>query len=78
MTTPLMLQFNPTVSLDEVLEAVQIAYGRAGCSPCGRLSLYLHAQEVVDPAIEKLRGLKSLINVGELAPNIAVQTFNAR
>ena len=76
--SPLMLQFNPTVSLDEVLEAVKIAYGRAGCSPCGRLSIYLHAQDVVDPAIEKLRGLKSIVNVGELAQNVAVQTFNAR
>lgn len=78
MSTPLMLQFDPNVSLDDVLEAVKIAYGRAGCSPCGRLSLYLHAQEVIDPAIAQLRGLKSIVNVGELAPNLAVQTFQAR
>ena len=75
---PLMLQFNPTVTLDEVIEAVRIAYDRAGCSPCGRLSLYLHAQEVVDPAIGKLREHPAIINVAELDQGVNVATFVAR
>jgi hypothetical protein len=75
---PLMLQFTPTVSLDEVLEAVRIAYDRAGCSPCGRLSLYLHAQDVIDPAIDKLRGQRAIVNVAELDPRVNVATFVAR
>jgi hypothetical protein len=73
-----MLQFSPTVSLDEVLEAVRIAYDRAGCSPCGRLSLYLHAQELVDPAVNRLRDLRSVINVAELDNHVNVATFAAR
>jgi hypothetical protein len=73
-----MLQFTPTVSLDEVIEAVRIAYDRAGCSPCGRLSLYLHAQDVIDPAIDKLRGQRSIVNVAELDPRVNVATFSAR
>jgi hypothetical protein len=77
MPSPLMLQFSPTVSLEEVVEAVRVAYERAGCSPCGRLSLYLHAQDVVDPAISKLREMPSVINVAELGAQIPVATFEA-
>jgi hypothetical protein len=73
-----MLQFSPTVSLDEVIEAVRVVYDRAGCSPCGRLSLYLHAQDVVDPAIAKLREMPSVINVGELGSQISIASFEAR
>ena len=78
MPAPLMLQFSPTVSLDEVLEAVRIAYDRAGCSPCGRLSLYLHAQDLVDPAVNRLRDLRSVVNVAELDNHVNVATFAAR
>jgi hypothetical protein len=75
---PLMLQFAPDVELDEVLESVRIAYERSGCAPCGRLSLYLHAQEVVDPAFEKLRALPHVVNVGELADGVQIRSFAAR
>jgi hypothetical protein len=78
MTTPLMVQFNPHVTLDEVIEAVRIVYTRAGCSPCGRLSLFLHAQEVVDPAIERLQKLPSLVNVSELGPQVGLSTTAMR
>ena len=74
MTTPLMLQFRPDVELEQVLEAVKVAYGRAGCSPCGRLSLFLQAQEVVDPALRELGKIAGVINVAELAPAVGIRT----
>ena len=71
--TPLLYTFNDRAPLEDVLEAVKIAYGRTGCNPCGRLSLLIKADEGIDPIVDELRQIKSLRSVQELAPHVGVR-----
>jgi hypothetical protein len=74
---PLLLDFHEKATLDDVLEAVKIVYESTGCNPCGRLSLFLKADELVDPPIERLRGIGSLRGIQELGPEVAVRSSAA-
>jgi len=62
---PLILDFAADASLDDVLNAVKIAYDRSGCSPCGRLSGMIRAIDQPDPA-QEFRSVRSLRSAVEL------------
>jgi|GEM_PF-3739376 hypothetical protein len=72
-TRPLLLAFNARAPLEDVLEAVKAVYVSTGCNPCGRLSLFLKADEP-DPVIESLKQIGSLESVHELGQQVGIRS----